>query len=83
MAPKDINTMAPNLKRDITTGPSPLLYYYRVCQLKIEDTATFSKKPSNVMHFLDGSKLVIFLDKYYYQTFSIKPFVFVQKLCGL
>ena len=54
MAPKDINTMAPNLKRDITTGPSPLLYYYRVCQLIIEDRAMFSKKPSNVWYFFMG-----------------------------
>ena len=36
MAPKDINTMAPNLKRDITTVPCPLLYYfYRALQLKV------------------------------------------------
>ena len=77
MAPKDINTMAPNLKRDITTGPSSLLYYYRVCQLKIEDTATFSKKPSNVMDFLGGSKLVMYIPGQK-STYSKEIIVFLE-----
>ena len=74
MAPKDINTMAPNLKRDITTGPSLLLYYYRVCQLKIEDT---KNSPFLKVSISTETK------KYYGQTFSIIPYSFVQKLCGL
>ena len=68
MAPKDINTMAPNLKRDITTGPSLLLYYYRVCQLILKIQLRFlNKKPSNSMHFSDGllgQKIEIFKGNY-------------------